>query len=234
MPKNQPTASQDARRTQKRTGAKYTAALRAEQVRPAVQIRPGDRVTFHHREDDGTVTAVYPDVKNGCPGIDWVADPKWVEEVRRRGAESDLEWEREYTGEHWSFLACVATVNGKPTDYLDRYPCEELPSPVADMPSASLPIPMQAAMSLGYQAGVLDAAADLLPVPSAFHPDDTVPGAPCADGGLVSVLTSLTLHLAVDPEVLADPEALEQELGRQVASIFRYWLEPGNGPTPAG
>lgn len=223
MPKNQPTAAAKARRVRDLTGTKYTTALRAEQNRPAIQVRPGDHVTFHHREDDGTVTAVYPEFKNGCPGIDWQAAPQWVEEVRRQGAASGSAWQQQYTGEHGSYLADIATVNGVPTDYADRYPAYELPSSLSEVPSPGSPVVVQAAQSLGYSVGALKAAAELLPVPAAFHPDDTVVGAAAADGGMVSILTTVTLRLAVDPAVLADPDALAVELGRQVADQFSHW-----------
>ncbi|WP_435245209.1 hypothetical protein [Streptomyces tendae] len=223
MPKNQPTAAAKARRVQDLTGAKYTKALRAEQTRPAVQVRPGDRVTFHHRDDDGTVTAVYPEFKNGCPGIDWQAAPRWVEAVRRQGAASGNAWEQEYTGEHGSYLADVATVNGVPTDYAARYPSYGLPTSVPESPAPGLSVPMQAAWGLGYSVGALESTAELLPVPAAFHPGDTTAGAAAADGGMVSVITSVTLRLTVDPAVAADPEALEAELRQQIAEQIGPW-----------
>ncbi|MER0443150.1 hypothetical protein ABR738_00915 [Streptomyces sp. Edi4] len=228
MPKNQPTAAAKARRMQDLTGTKYTKALRAEQNRPTVRVRPGDHVTFHHRADDGTVTAVYPELKNGCPGIDWQAAPQWVEGVRRQGATTGNAWELSYTGAHGSYLADIATVNGVPTDYADRYPSYDLPSSVPESPAPGLSVPMQAAWGLGYSAGALEAVAELLPVPAAFHPDDAKAGAAsAADGGMVSVITSVTLRLVVDPAVLADPEALEAELRQQVAACLGPWQPSG-------
>ncbi|MGW0672551.1 hypothetical protein [Streptomyces sp. NPDC002746] len=223
MPKNQPTAAAKARRVQDLTGTKYTTALRAEQNRPAVQVRPGDRVTFHHRDDNGTVTAVYPEFKNGCPGIDWQAAPEWIEKVRRQGAASGQVWEQEYTGEHGSYLADVATVNGVPTDYAARYPSYDLPTSVPESPAPGSSVPMQAAWGLGYSVGALEATAELLPVPAAFHPDDTTAGAAAADGGTVSVITSVTLRLTVDPEDAANPEAVEAALRQQIAEHVGPW-----------
>ncbi|MFB7649408.1 hypothetical protein ACFC0S_15880 [Streptomyces sp. NPDC056084] len=224
MPKNRPTAAAKARRVQELTGTKYTQALRAEQNRPAVQVRPGDHVTFHHRDGYGTVTAVYPELKHGCPGIEWQAAPQWVETVRRQGAASGNAWEQEYIGEHWSYLADVATVNGVPTDYAVRYPAYALPTSVPETPTPGMSVPMQAACGLGWLAGALEATAELLPVPAAFHPDDTTAGAAAADGGMVSVITSVTLRLAVNPAVLTDPEALEMALRQRLADHIA--LEP--------
>lgn len=167
-----------------------------------VPIRIDDRITFADGRMPGYVHSLHRELKNGRPGVRYRV-PAGTERM------------------HWAYLTDIATVNGKPTDYAERYPIPPQPHRCT---VASDGIDQSVLEQVGHLLGEtmgLTASLRRVPVPEVFDPAEEED----LCNGFVGIDVELGFRMYVLPgdehNVTALYDAFEFWLRREYADVQR-------------